>query len=170
MRNIFTEHIECASKLPSNRSVANEMNKKRKKNKQTNKQTKSKRHINYVCNLCHTPGSKKHTNSSRSHAISISFISIHISHKPNCKLWKCCHNTTMMNVWQTLRCAVRCCDSFILAKYPGMLNTRSTNAIEMRLWWCLFFALSPSACVRLFIQNIKFIIIFTVCENCENIN
>lgn len=135
MRNIFTEHIERES-AGSKRCKWNTKKRGRKINKQTDE--KQETHKLCVQSLSHARVEKAHKFISLTryfHAIPFIFRTNRIV---NCKLWKCCHNTTQRWWMAGKRCAVLCCDSFVLAKYPGMQNTRSTNAIQARLWWFFF--------------------------------
>lgn len=106
-----------------------------------------------VCNLCHTPGSKKHTNSSRLRPIFP--FHFHISTQGKISNCENAAVTTQHSDDEWLANAV-CDDSFILGKVSRDAKIYKVDEYHqnMSLYWVF------SLCVNadLFIQNIKFII------------
>lgn len=136
----------------------------KKRGRKINKQTDEKQETHKLCvqSLSHARVEKAHKFISLTryfHAIPFIFRTNRIV---NCKLWKCCHNTTQRWWMAGKRWAVLC-SVVTLSSWQSIQGCRIQGRRMPSKHDC-------DGSSSLFIQNIKFIIIFTVCENCENIN
>lgn len=122
--------------------------KTKKKYTKINTDKKQETHKLCVQSLSYTPGSKKHTNSSRSRY----FHPIHFFHSHFTNQIVNCENAVASqrndDEWQAnAECILfAVCDFIILAKYPGMQNTRSTMPSKC-IWKPSHRSSSPSVCM-----------------------